>query len=214
MELYENEQDQVEALKAWWDKNGTRVIVAIVVVLAAVFGWRSWVEHQHSEAEAASALYMKLTEVVQSKPDQAMEIGRQLINDHSGSSYASMASLVMASINMEKGDKEAAVAQLRWVVEKGSQGELKEIARLRTGRLLLDMGKGDEALELIGKSESASFRPAFDELRGDILLSQGKRAEARNAYANALAGFSDVPAKQGILQMKIDDLADAQGSQS
>lgn len=214
MEIYENEHEQAEALKAWWDKNGTRVIIAIVILLAGVLGWRYWLDAKHREAEAASEQYMKMLEVVQSKPDQAIEMGSQLVSAHSSSSYASMASLVMASINLEKGDKESASAQLRWVMEKGKQDELKEIARLRLGRLLLDMGKADEALALVTKSDSASFRAAYDELRGDILLAQGKRAEARNAYTNALAGYNDVPAKQNLLQMKIDDLADAKGSNS
>lgn len=214
MEIYENEHEQVEALKAWWDKNGTRVIIAIVIVLAGVWGWRYWQDSRNREAEAASAQYMQMLEVVQSKPEQALGIGRQLVSAHSNSAYATMASLVMASISLERGDKEAASANLRWVVEQGKQAELKEIARLRLGRLLLDMGKADEALALIAKSDNASFRAAYDELRGDILLAQGKRAEARNAYTNALAGYHDVPAKQNLLQMKIDDLADAKGSAS
>ncbi len=214
MEMYENEHEQVEALKAWWDKYGTRVIITIVVLLAGVLGWRSWLDSKHREAEAASGQYMKMLEVVQSKPEQALELGQQLVGSHAGSSYAAMASLVMASIKIEQGDREAAAAQLRWVLEKSKQEELQEIARLRLGRLLLDTGKGDEALALIGKGDNASFRAAYDELRGDILLSQGKRAEARNAYANALAGYGSVAAKQNLLQMKIDDLADAKGSDS
>ncbi len=214
METYENEQEQIEALKAWWDKYGTRVMIAIVLVLAGVLGWRLWIDRTHREAEVASEQYMKMLEVVQSKPEQAMEIGRQLVSSHPGSNYATMASLMMASISVEKNDKEAASAQLRWVMEKGKQPELKEIARLRLARLLLDMGKADEALATIDKSDNASFRAAADEIRGDILLSQGKRAEARNAYTNALAGYKDVPAKQSLLQTKIDDLADAKGSNS
>ncbi|HEY0721362.1 MAG TPA: tetratricopeptide repeat protein [Gammaproteobacteria bacterium] len=214
METYDNEHEQVEALKAWWDKNGTRVIIAIVVVLAGVLGWRSWMDSKHHEAEAASEQYMKMLEVVQSKPGEAMELGHQLVGSHAGSNYAAMASLVMASISVEQGDREAATTQLRWVMENGKQEELQEIARLRLGRLLLDMGKGDEALALIAKGDNASFRAPYDELRGDILLSQGKRAEARTAYANALAGYASVPAKQNLLQMKIDDLADAKGSNS
>lgn len=214
METYDNEHEQVEALKAWWDTYGTRVIIAIAIVLAGVLGWRYWLDAKNREAEAASEQYMKMLEVIQSKPEQALELGRQLVSAHSGSSYASMASLVMASISVERGDKEAASANLRWVMEQGTQAELTEIARLRLGRLLLDMGKADEALAIVAKSDNASFRAATDELRGDILLAQGKRAEARNAYTNALAGYNDVPAKQNLLQLKIDDLADAKGSNS
>lgn len=214
METYDNEHEQVEALKAWWDKNGTRIIIAIVIVLAGVLAWRTWLDKTHREAEAASEQYMQLLEVVQSRPEQALEIGRQLVSSHAGSNYAAMASLLMASISVERGDKEAAIAHLSWVMEQGAQAELKEISRLRLARLQLDMGKADEALATLAKGDNASFRAAYDELRGDILLAQGKRAEARNAYANALAGYGEVPAKQSLLQMKIDDLADAKGNNS
>lgn len=214
METYDNEHEQAEALQAWLKQHGMHLFIAFIILTAAIGGWRYWLDAKHREAEAASEQYMKMLEVIQSKPEQALELGRQLVSAHSGSSYASMASLVMASISVERGDKEAASANLRWVMEQGTQAELTEIARLRLGRLLLDMGKADEALAIVAKSDNASFRAATDELRGDILLAQGKRAEARNAYTNALAGYNDVPAKQNLLQLKIDDLADAKGSNS
>lgn len=214
METYENEHEQAEALQAWLKQHGMHLFIAFIILTAAIGGWRYWLDAKHREAEAASEQYMKMLEVIQSKPEQALELGRQLVSAHSGSSYASMASLVMASISVERGDKDAASANLRWVMEQGTQAELTEIARLRLGRLLLDMGKADEALAIVAKSDNASFRAATDELRGDILLAQGKRAEARNAYTNALAGYNDVPAKQNLLQLKIDDLADAKGSNS
>ena len=47
------EEEQVEALKKWWDDNGTQLLVGIVVVLAGVFGYRTWESNTQLAAEAA-----------------------------------------------------------------------------------------------------------------------------------------------------------------
>ncbi len=54
MDAYRTEEEQVEALKAWWDENGRSIVVAIVIALAAGFGWQGWKSQQEGQAEAAS----------------------------------------------------------------------------------------------------------------------------------------------------------------
>ena len=54
-----------------------------------------------------------------------------------------------------------------------------------------------------------SFRGAYAETRGDILLAQGNLEAARDAYGNALTGYSDAPEKRNLVQMKLDDLAES-----
>ncbi|MGU3844696.1 YfgM family protein, partial [Vibrio diabolicus] len=40
MELYDTEEQQVEAIKDWWKENGKAVIIGAVVGLGGLFGWR------------------------------------------------------------------------------------------------------------------------------------------------------------------------------
>lgn len=209
MELYNSEQEQVEALKAWWDKNGKFVIAAIVVVLLAVFGWKSWMQQQQARAESASVAYQQMMDRLASDPDGAMEIGRRIVGEQDGTIYATMASLVMARIAVEKGDLEGASAYLTAAASKASMPELKALAKLRLSRVLLAQQKPAEALTALQGTEAGTLQAQFDELRGDILLAQGNVAEARNAYINALAGYRDVPEKHELVQLKLDDIAES-----
>lgn len=208
MELYNSEEEQVEALKAWWDKNGTSVIVAIVVVLLGVFGWKNWQQQQHSEAESGAMALQQVMDALQSNPDAALEAGRTVTGDHPGTVYSSMASLAMARAAVEKGELDAAAAHLQAALQAADQPELKQLARLNLSRVLLAQGKSDEALAQLLAGQAGSMQAAYDELRGDILLAQAKPAEARDAYINALTGFRDSAEKKELVQLKLDDLAE------
>ena len=40
MEVYETEEQQVEAVKKWWKENGVSLIVGVVMGLSAIAGWK------------------------------------------------------------------------------------------------------------------------------------------------------------------------------
>lgn len=210
MEIYNSEQEQVDALKAWWDKNGRITIIAIVVVLLGVLGWKSWMQNKHQRAEAASVQYQQMLDTIEANPSQAMELGRAIVGEHPRSSYAVFASLAMARLMVEQKDFDAAAAHLTMAMEQAGEDSIKQMARLRLARVLHAQGKSDEALNLLAAEVAPGFRGGYDELRGDILLSQGQSAAAREAYSNALTGYSDAPEKRSLVQMKLDDLAESQ----
>ena len=208
MEIYNSEQEQVEALKAWWDKNGRMTIAAIVVALLAVLGWKGWVQSQNQRAEGASIQYQQMLDALEANPGQAMELGRAIVGKYPSSLYAVLASMAMAKAAVQQQDLDAAAAHLRLAMEQAGQEDIQQLARLRLASVLYAQGKGDEALALLAKEAAPSFRGSYAELRGDILLSQGKTDAARDAYSNALAGYSDAPEKRNLAQMKLDDLAE------
>ena len=43
---YRTEEEQVEALKAWWRENGKSTVVAIAMAVMGVFGWQGWQKQQ------------------------------------------------------------------------------------------------------------------------------------------------------------------------
>ncbi len=204
MEVYRTDEEQVEALKRWWEQNGRTAIIGVVVLLAAVFGWKSWQQHERNQAEFASITY----ELMQSEPEKADERGRALLGSHPESGYATLAALSMARAALEAGRREEAAGHLRWAMEKGANPGLRLLARQRLARVQMDMGQGEAALATLdGGSDGAGFEAAYAETRGDILLSLGRRDEAREAYRKALDGYTEVPAKIALVEMKLDDLA-------
>ncbi len=207
MEVYSTEEEQIEALRRWWKQNGRMVLTLLALVLLAVFGWRTWSGYQATRAEAASIEYERMMSLLDAQPEQAVEAGRSLVGEYPSTTYAEFASMAMARIAVEQGDLAQAEAHLRRVMDSASQPELKELARLRLGHVLLTRGDVEKALSLVEK-EATSYRPAFEELRGDIYLEQGKRSAARGAYSNALAAY-EAQGKQQIVRMKLENLADA-----
>lgn len=207
MEVYNSEQDQVEALKAWWDKNGKLVIVGVIALLVAVFGWRSWQDHQVQTAEAASVAYYQMLETAAQDSATAMEIGRHIVGEFSATAYAPMASMMLARLSVEQGDLAAAAAHLQGVAQQKRMPELQILARLRLAQVMFAQGEPEQAMAQL-QGDAGSLQAAFDELRGDVLLSQGERDQARTAYASAVSGFAAQPQRQALVEMKLNDLAE------
>lgn len=203
MEVYNSEQEQVEALKAWWDKNGRQAIVALVAFLLAVLGWQAWNDHRNEVAAAASSHYQQMTHLIELDPNQAVEAGRALIANYPDSIYATMASMLMARLAVEDKDLDTASAHLRSAMEQSSQAELAQLARLRLARVELAQGKPQLALATINGGEQSA---ASDELRGDIMMAMGKKDEARAAYSKALEAYGSVVDKRDLVQIKLDDI--------
>ena len=42
MEIYENEHDQVDAVKRFFAENGKALVVGVILGVGALVGWRYW----------------------------------------------------------------------------------------------------------------------------------------------------------------------------
>lgn len=208
MEIYNSEQEQVEAIKKWWKENGMAIVLGIALGLAGVFGWRWWVGHQQQVAAQASGLFTQvLGNFASNRPEQAQSAAKELEADHAGSAYAVMAAFAQAAQSVQSGDLAAAADRLRWALDNAKQPELQNTARLRLARVLLADGKADEALALVTGVDGGSYQPAYDEVRGDILAAKGQQEQAREAYTSALAALPATADNRDVVQMKLDDLA-------
>jgi predicted negative regulator of RcsB-dependent stress response len=204
VEIYNSEQEQVDALKAWWDKNGRTALAGLAVFLLSVFGWQSWNDHRNQVTEAASSHYQQMVGLMDRDAAMAMEAGRALIGSYPDSIYAAMASMAMAKLAVAGKDLDGAAAHLRSAMSRSDQPELAALARLRLARVELAKGNAEAALTVLNGGDAGA---SGDELRGDVLLSQGKHAEARTAYDQALNAYGNAADKRELVQMKLDDLA-------
>lgn len=206
MEIYETEQDQVEALKKWWKENGRSVIAGLVIGVGGIGGWKLWMDRQEKQAINASTAYERLVQVVSTQRDtEAREQGDRLMQDYPKSAYATLSSLRLARLSLGQGNRDDARQYLQWVLDQAAQEELKDIARLRLARLLMADGQLGEALALVSAEGPAGFQAPYQETRGDILAAKGDAAGARAAYGRALAGLSPTGNRR-LLQMKLDNL--------
>lgn len=214
MDSFQTEDEQLERLKAWWGQYGTYVIYGIVLGILVIVGTNYWRHYRHAQADTASSLYQAMTQDYQTgKRDAAQAAGAKLMSDLSGTPYAGKAALLLAKMSVERKDPASAKAQLTWAMDNAKETPVRQVARLRLGRLLLDEGQTDPALALIDAGDAGGFTGQYDELRGDILVKKGRAAQAREAYQRALAALSPNSAYARVLSMKLDDLGRAQNGQ-
>jgi predicted negative regulator of RcsB-dependent stress response len=65
VEIYDTEEEQVEALKRWWKENGTSTIVGLALGIAIILGWNYWQGHKKDQTVQASAIYDQLLKAVE-----------------------------------------------------------------------------------------------------------------------------------------------------
>ncbi|MCC7218403.1 MAG: tetratricopeptide repeat protein [Burkholderiales bacterium] len=215
MAVYDlEEQDQIDDLKAWWNRWGnvvTTVAVVAAIAFAGMQGWRWWTAKQ---AEEASALFSAMTQAARANDlPKAKDAATQLADRFAGTGYAPRAALVAAKMMFDAGDKAGARAQLAWVIERAGETELKEIARYRMAELLLDDRKYDEALAMLDAKHGDTFAALYADLRGDALSAAGRTADARVAYELAYSKFDEKSPYRNYVQVKLESLGGAPAAQ-
>ncbi|MFT7688266.1 MAG: putative negative regulator of RcsB-dependent stress response [Candidatus Azotimanducaceae bacterium] len=208
------EEEQVEALKRWFGENGVSLLVSIVLVLAVVFGYRTWDTQTREAGEAASAIYENLQAAVIVGPMDVISeenlstgkfLARQLKTDHGSSTYAHFAALQMAKIAVEKGDLEEAAKQLQWALDNGVDEKIAIITNLRLAKVKFALEQYNEALAQLDSQKPGAHESSYEEARGDIFYASNRMDEAREAYQRAVNLQGDT--KKPFTQMKLDDLS-------
>ncbi|MFN5510113.1 MAG: YfgM family protein [Burkholderiales bacterium] len=201
------EQDQLDALRAFWNRWGTPILAVITVVLLAIAGWRGYGWWQQKQSVEASVVHERLRKAVDAKDMASVkQVSGELFEKYPGTIYASMGALLTARAWFEAGDLKAAKAPLQWVIDKSPDPDHRLLARLRLAGVLLDEKAYDEAVKLLSVSDAGAHAGAFADRRGDILLAQTKPAEARSAYKEALDKLQPNSPLRPLVQIKLDAL--------
>jgi predicted negative regulator of RcsB-dependent stress response len=204
------EQEQLAELKAFWKQHGKLILIAIVAALAVVLGYWTWSRHQASQTGQASAVYGELQKAATANDAKKVrDLAGALIEQYPRSVYAPLGAFISAKIHFGAGDLKTARAQLAWAAENARDPGVQALARLRLANVLLDEKDYDEALKVLAVKPEPAFDALFEDLRGDVLAAQAKRAEARAAYTAALGKLKpgDDTARD-LIQLKLDGLGD------
>jgi predicted negative regulator of RcsB-dependent stress response len=207
------EQEQLEAFKAWWKDNRNQLLGMLVIVAVAVGGWRGWQYYQRTQADQAANLYQQFTEQLASRDARRINDAAAAVTDkYASTAYAARAALLAAQMN-EQGlgngqgkDLARAKTQLQWVVDHASEDTLKDVARLRMAAIFLDEKNYADALKQLEAKHADSFDGLYADLRGDVLSAQGKTDEARSSYKLAYEKIDAQSMYRNLIQMKLDAL--------
>jgi predicted negative regulator of RcsB-dependent stress response len=205
-----DEQERLDELKAWWKRWGNLVMIGLAVVIAAGAGWRYWQNRTVTQSLEAAAVYEKLSQSLAANDAKgAREAGAMLIDQYKGTAYAPRAALLLAKLNVGAKDFKSAQAQLEWAASNSKEPAVKDLAHLRLAGVQLDQKQYDAALKTLSGTHSDAFAFRFHDLRGDVLLAQGKQADARAAYQAAFGKMQEDNPYRNIVELKLDALGGA-----
>lgn len=203
------EQEKIEGFKAWWAAYGNTVTIIVTTLVATIVGVQAWNYYQKQQAQQAADLFAVLQQQVERGGDSVKinDAAHLLTENFPKSGYASRAALIAAQANVSAGNLLEAKNKLQWILDKSTEPEVKDIARLRLAGILLDEKKYDEALRLLNSQHGEPFAGLYADAKGDVLAALGNISEARVAYQQAIDKLSGgQSAYPSIIQMKLDAL--------
>lgn len=203
------EQEKIDALKAWWERYGTVCMAVVLAAVAAFAGWRGWQWYESHQASQAMGYYEALEAAAGQQGDDAVArikaASTALRDEYSSSGYAARGVLVAAWALQERKDLDGAREQLEWLVRDGAVPAIQAVARLRLAGVLLAQKQYEPALAQLQGAAPEGFAALYADRRGDVLAAQGHADQAIQAWRDALKAFGTDPAAQ-IVQLKIDAL--------
>lgn len=207
MEAYVTEEQQVEAIKKWFNTYGNILSWIIIAILSVGLGVKYWLHHEDVVHRQASDSYALLLLAMDNKDEVTVKTqAESLLREHSGSVYATFAAFALASEAVREKDNDTAVQQLEWAMNHAKQGDFSALARIRLMRLFMSENKLSEALALYDENKAKAYLPIMMELKGDILFKQNDRDGARKAYEKAFELAPKEEMMGYLLKVKLEEL--------
>jgi len=192
-----DEREQGERVKAWLRDNALGLVGGLVVGAAIIGGWQYWKNHTHAQAVEQHATYQTaLLDIRSGEFDKAS----QAVAGLPDTAYSELAALQLAKAQVDKGDRDAAIATLESV--KGAEPGVAAVVQQRLARLLTDAGRGEDAVKLLADADDAVSLEA----RGDAHFALKQNEQARADYAQALRQLDSAAQQRGLLELKLSEV--------
>ena len=200
IQVDDTEEEQVEKIKKWWNSNGKQIIAGAVIGLAGIWGWNTYSDYQDKQSLNARSLYLSYA-----SDSNNLGANDKLTTDFSSSSYSDQAILLMAKYLFDAGSYTEALG----VIKPLTNNPISVIATtstLRVASIYLQLGQHDQALSILEGQSEDGFSGLIYNLKGDIYLDLGNRAEAQKFYGLAIDNVSENSNLSQLIQIKLDDL--------
>jgi len=207
MDIHASEKEQVEALRKWWKDNGSSVVTGVLLGVSVLLGGKAWFSYQQTQALSASNIYAQMMGAARADDvEKVKAAANELISNYSRLSYAPLAALELAKQAVAGGELAAAEAQLRWALEHADSDGVRQTARVRLIRVLIDQQKYADADTLLAAAPAGAYTYVYSELKGDLALAQGQQAQAIAAYRQALEEMPAGTPSKPLLTAKYENV--------
>ncbi len=189
MALDLEEQDQLDALKTWWKTNGSKVLIVASLLVITFGGYEGWKQYQAKQSEAASTMFMQLGDTSPTDVKAIQALSGEIIEKYPSTPYAARAALLSAKVHYNAKDVDNAKIKSEWAYKNAKEDAVRTLAQLQLAAILFEQKDYEAALKLVNEKHESSFNGLFADLKGDVLVAQGKSADAKVAYQEALNSF-------------------------
>ena len=201
------EQEQIDSFKHFWSQYGNAITWVLVLVLGGFAAWNGYRYWQAKQAQEASALFDEAQRAVGAGDAQRLQSTYDDLRARYGrTQLAAHVALLYAKSRYDAGDVKAAQDALAWVISQNRDEGLTAIARLRQASLLIEAKAYDEALTSLAGTFPASFQGMVADRRGDVLLLQGKKDEAKAAFEQARKAMPESLEYRRVVDIKLTAL--------
>ncbi|HBQ44684.1 MAG TPA: hypothetical protein DD716_03415 [Thiomicrospira sp.] len=209
---YETDEEQIAAIKEWWKKNGTKLLIALLVVAGSWSGWIFYQNDKMKKSANASAIFeaMQISLERGNFSDISRE-GLKLLSEQPASPYAAGASFLLAKHSLQQNKPEEAKNHLQWVVDNSKDPSLVLIAQIRKANLLIDSAQYEQAESLLSAINVADLSKAE---QGNLAYAKATVALKTNNITEAISLLTEVVNNSAtstnllnLAQLQLDDLA-------
>jgi predicted negative regulator of RcsB-dependent stress response len=201
------EQEQLDQLKHFWKQYGNLITGILILVLGALAAWNGYQYWQQKQATQAAAMFDEVEKVVRSGDVAQAERAFDDMKQRFGSAvYTPQAGLLVAKMAYLSSKPDVAQNVLVWVTESKADEGYAAIAKLRLAGMHLEAKAYDDALKLLDGTFPVEFAPLAADRKGDVLVAQGKNADAVALYQKAYRGLEAQSEYRRMVLVKLNAL--------
>ena len=201
------EQEQLADLKHFWNRYGSVISWALIVIFSSIAAWNGYHYWQRSQAAQAAVMYDEVERAAVAGDMARLDRSLADMQERYGrTAYADQAAMLAARVYYDKGNLDASKGALGWVAAKASDKGYQSIAKLRLSGILLEAKDYVGALQQVSGTMPPAFAALAADRRGDILAAQDKKAEATAQYQIAFKEFDPQSEYRRLVEVKLNAL--------
>ncbi|OBX04420.1 hypothetical protein QV06_07125 [Gallibacterium genomosp. 3] len=199
-----DEQLQIDEIKQWWKENGKVIILAVILAIAGVFGWRYWQSYQLTKVHQSSANFSQILAATEANPTADNPQLTQFIQENPDNVYAIFLLLDKAKSLVDAKQWEKAAATLSQALSNTKDAALSSLISLRLANVQAQLKQFDSAIATLNKVSEQAWQGRKSMLLGEIYYAMGKKEEAKKAFETALTTANPLEAQW--LQVQLNNL--------